>query len=238
MHVKHAELGCFAGPPMRCWNGRHSQTLIAEKASHPRLCRKRSPFPASATNASLRQTSRRLVLQLLGGVVIVSPIEKAAAYSSTYSPRKASGSLDEQKEAPRLYEEAKVVSTASGLRYFDISPGADTSVVAQEGSIVTCAYTSRLGGLNGVKLYSSYDMGRNFKFAVGDPNVVPGISEMVKGMHVGGKRRAVIPPTLGYRRTTMEPAIADFFAKRRLLSVLETQRDATIVVDVEILGIR
>lgn len=193
---------------------------------------------ATAAQCSLSgPSSRRAVLRILAGFVAGVPLSKALAYSSTYAPSKASGVVD-VKEAPRLYDGAQIVTTPSGLRYFDINIGPEANASIREGSIVTCAYTSRLGGLNGVKLDSSYDTGRDFKFTVGDASVVPGISEMVVGMRVGGKRRAVIPPKLGYRNAGMEPAITEFFAKRRLLSVLETQRDATIVVDVEILKVR
>lgn len=57
-------------------------------------------------------------------------------------------------------------------------------------------------------------------------------------MRVDGKRRAVVPPELGYKSANNLPAITEFFAKRRLDSVLNTNRDATIVVDVEILRIK
>lgn len=68
--------------------------------------------------------------------------------------------------------------------------------------------------------------------------VVPGLQEMIKTMHVGGKRRAVLPPSIGYQSATMKPTPADFPSMRRLRSVLETSRDATIVFDVELLKVK
>lgn len=96
----------------------------------------------------------------------------------------------------------------------------------------------RLGGLHGIKLDSSYDRGEDLRFTVGDANVISGVTEMVIGMRVGGKRRAVVPPELGYKSAKNQPVITEFFAKRRLDSVLNTNRDATIVVDVEILRVK
>lgn len=39
--------------------------------------------------------------------------------------------------------------------------------------------------------------------------VVPGLQEMIRTMHVGGKRRAVLPPSLGYQTAAMKPTPAD-----------------------------
>jgi FKBP-type peptidyl-prolyl cis-trans isomerase len=37
-----------------------------------------------------------------------------------------------------------------------------------------------------------------FKFTPGLSNIIPGFAEGVLGMKVGGKRRVIIPPALGY----------------------------------------
>jgi hypothetical protein len=160
--------------------------------------------------------------------------QTASAYSSPYSQ-----SPGADKELPvRLYDTRDVVETPSGLRYFDLLVGDLQKPSVAQGMHVACAYTTRLGGLNGVKLDSSSDKGEEFRFMVGDPNVVPGINEMMIGMHPGGKRRAVLPPNIAYVKADMQPSVKEFFARRRLLSVLNTNRDATIVVDVELLRVK
>jgi hypothetical protein len=160
--------------------------------------------------------------------------QSASAYSSPYSQ-----SPGADKELPiRLYDSRNVVETPSGLRYFDLLVGDLQKPSVTQGNHVACAYTTRLGGLNGVKLDSSSDKGEEFRFMVGDPNVVPGINEMLIGMHPGGKRRAVLPPNIAYVNSDMQPSVKEFFARRRLLSVLNTNRDATIVVDIELLRLK
>lgn len=136
------------------------------------------------------------------------------------------------ERAPRLYESATEVTTAEGLRYFDLAVGEGAEV--KEGATVILHYTSRLAGLNGIKLDSSRDGqggGEPYRFVVGDNDAVPGFDRALRGMHVGGKRRVLCPPDLAYTSPAQKPAVREFFAKRRLLSVINTNRDATIVFE-------
>jgi len=50
----------------------------------------------------------------------------------------------------------------------------------------------------GKKFDSSLDRGSPFEFLLGGRRVIAGWEEGVAGMKVGGKRRLVIPPHLGY----------------------------------------
>ncbi|CAN8062721.1 unnamed protein product [Agarophyton chilense] len=172
---------------------------------------------------------------ILAALSCMSPAA-ALAYSSPYKP-----SEKESKPLPERLYESKARSTvklASGLEYFDLAVGSGEE--AKQDSQVWIYYTSRLRGLNGIKLDSSYDdkFPTAFSFRVGDKSVVEGLSEMVLGMQVGGKRRAVLPPQIAYKSAEQRPVVKDFFAKRRLLSVLETRRDPTIVFDVELIKLR
>lgn len=89
-------------------------------------------------------------------------------------------------------------TTPSGLQYDDavIGPGA----AAQVGDQVTVHYTGWLleGGRPGRSFDSSVDRGEPFRFALGRGQVISGWDEGVQQMRVGGKRRLVIPPDLGY----------------------------------------
>ena len=88
----------------------------------------------------------------------------------------------------------KVVKTASGLKYEDMTPG--TGTPAKAGDQVGVWYTGTLE--NGTKFDSSRDRNEPFKFALGAGQVIKGWDEGVAGMKVGGRRKLTIPPDLGY----------------------------------------
>ena len=85
-------------------------------------------------------------------------------------------------------------TTASGLQYWDITPGTGAAAVA--GGPVTVHYTGWL--TTGEKFDSSLDHGQPFSFVLGAGQVIKGWDEGVSGMKVGGKRQLRIPPELGY----------------------------------------
>lgn len=89
---------------------------------------------------------------------------------------------------------AKAVTTDSGLRYEDIVVG--TGASPQRGHQVTVHYTGTLE--DGTKFDSSVDRGQPFTFQIGVGRVIRGWDEGVLTMKVGGKRKLVIPPQLGY----------------------------------------
>jgi peptidylprolyl isomerase len=79
--------------------------------------------------------------------------------------------------------------TASGLYYQDLAVG--TGAVVIVGDSATVGYAGWLPS------GTQFDAG-SFPFTVGVGRVVPGFDEGVLGMRVGGSRRLVIPPELGY----------------------------------------
>lgn len=87
-----------------------------------------------------------------------------------------------------------MTETASGLMYQDLVVG--DGEVAQAGDSVSVHYTGWLK--DGTKFDSSVDRGEPFVFHLGQGRVIPGWDEGVAGMRVGGKRKLVIPPELGY----------------------------------------
>ncbi len=87
-----------------------------------------------------------------------------------------------------------MTKTASGLYYVDEVVG--TGASAQSGKKVSVHYTGWLA--NGTKFDSSVDRGQPFGFTPGVGMVIAGWDEGVVGMKVGGTRKLVIPPSLGY----------------------------------------
>jgi FKBP-type peptidyl-prolyl cis-trans isomerase len=84
--------------------------------------------------------------------------------------------------------------TASGLRFVDVTEGQGEE--ASPGRAATVDYTGWL--TNGKKFDSSRDHGEPFTFTIGAQQVIAGWDEGVAGMRVGGRRKLVIPPDLGY----------------------------------------
>lgn len=89
-------------------------------------------------------------------------------------------------------------TTPSGLQYEDTTVGSGAE--ATPGAHVAVHYTGWLynNGVAGTKFDSSTDRGQPFRFSLGGGQVIRGWDEGVAGMKVGGTRRLVIPPELGY----------------------------------------
>ena len=89
-------------------------------------------------------------------------------------------------------------TTPSGLQFEDSVEGDGKQ--AQAGHDVTVHYTGWLwvDGDKTTKFDSSLDRSEPFEFELGAGMVIRGWDEGVQGMKVGGRRRLVIPPELGY----------------------------------------
>jgi FKBP-type peptidyl-prolyl cis-trans isomerase len=114
---------------------------------------------------------------------------------------------------------AAMKKTPSGLRYQDVTEGQGKEATA--GKPVSVHYTGWLP--NGEKFDSSRDRGQPFGFTLGAGQVIAGWDEGVAGMKVGGRRKLVIPPDLGYGTAGAPPDIPP---------------GATLVFDVELLDVR
>jgi peptidylprolyl isomerase len=105
-----------------------------------------------------------------------------------------------------------------GLQYGDLLTGTGPAPV--KGQSITVQYTGWL--TSGTQFDSSRQSGRTpFSFAIGTNAVIKGWDEGVITMHVGGKRRLVIPPALGYGATAngQIPANSTLVFEVELLSV-------------------
>lgn len=80
------------------------------------------------------------------------------------------------------------------LEITDMTVGNGAEAVA--GKTVDVHYTGWL--TDGTKFDSSLDRGKPFSFPLGGGRVIKGWDQGVAGMRVGGKRKLVIPPELGY----------------------------------------
>jgi len=87
-----------------------------------------------------------------------------------------------------------LTTTPSGLKYEDTQVG--TGASPSKGQKVSVHYTGTL--TDGKKFDSSRDRGQPFSFTIGVGQVIKGWDEGVLSMKVGGQRKLVIPPELGY----------------------------------------
>ena len=111
-----------------------------------------------------------------------------------------------------------MTTTPSGLQYRDDAVGEGQE--AKAGDRVSVHYTGTLQ--DGSKFDSSRDRGQPLQFPLGAGHVIKGWDEGVAGMKVGGRRKLVIPPSLGYGNDANGPIPAG----------------STLVFDVELCGVR
>ncbi len=115
------------------------------------------------------------------------------------------------------------VITPSGLKYIDSKVG--TGAQPNVGQTVTVNYTGMLP--HGKKFDSNEDPNFHhtepFTTQIGTGAVIKGWDEGIGSMHVGGKRRLIIPANLGYGAQGYPPDIPP---------------DATLIFDVELLAVK
>ena len=115
----------------------------------------------------------------------------------------ASGSLWAWASDPQDKKDEKVITTKSGLKYVELKEG--TGDEAKAGQTVEVHYTGWLK--DGTKFDSSKDRNKPFEFKLGAGKVIKGWDEGVAGMKVGGTRKLIIPPELGYGKRGYPGAI-------------------------------
>ena len=115
------------------------------------------------------------------------------------TPTPAAGSDDFNEGAGKT-----PVTFPDGLKIIDLRVGQGTATVVS-GSTVSVHYTGWLS--SGQKFDSSRDRGQPFQLTVGGGSVIPGWDEGLLGMKVGGRRKLIIPPALGYGDQGQPPTI-------------------------------
>lgn len=113
----------------------------------------------------------------------------------------------------------KVVQLEGGLQIQDLITGSGKEAVS--GRIITVNYSGMLA--DGKKFDSSYDRGQPFQFVLGAGQVIRGWESGVAGMKVGGKRKLIIPPALGYGDRNMGNGLIP--------------PNSTLIFEVELLGV-
>jgi peptidylprolyl isomerase len=129
---------------------------------------------------------------------IASNLPTTAVISTQTNSEKlpATANIAQSTNAQDLMTDNKenIITTPSGLQYVDIVEG--TGAMPKAGQAVEVHYTGTLE--DGTKFDSSLDRNQPFVFPIGTGRVIKGWDEGVMTMRVGGKRKLIIPPDLGY----------------------------------------
>jgi FKBP-type peptidyl-prolyl cis-trans isomerase len=102
-----------------------------------------------------------------------------------------------------MEQESEIITHSSGLQYQDLRAGEGVQV--QAGDTIAVHYVGRLE--DGTQFDSSIDRGEPFSLVIGTGSVIQGWDIGVPGMKVGGIRRLIIPPDLGYGTAGVPGAI-------------------------------
>ena len=165
--------------------------------------------PASGLLAALAVVALGLVTAC-GSAVPVTGLATSSTTCSTPGP---------QTQQDSFSTPVSLTAAPSGLRYGDVRVGCGREV--KTGDTVSVAYTGWLA--NGTKFDTSRAPGRQpISFVEGAGQVITGFDDGLLGMRVGGKRRIVIPPAMGFGAQGRPPVIPP---------------NATLVFDVEVVSV-
>lgn len=156
--------------------------------------------------------------------VVIKSVKLIGPFDRTKVESIVNSAIEEKGKALKSFVEKiekeagkNAVTTDSGLMYIDLTDG--DGATPEKTSKVEVHYTGWL--LDGSKFDSSVDRGQPFTFSL-TGGVIGGWLEGVATMKVGGKRKLIIPPALGYGSRGSGAKIPP---------------DSTLVFDVELLNI-
>ncbi|KAK7392567.1 hypothetical protein VNO78_21010 [Psophocarpus tetragonolobus] len=143
------------------------------------------------------------------------------------------------------------IPNSGGVKALDLLDG--SGEVPSDGDQVSIHYYGRLAAKQGWRFDSTYDHKDDngdpnpFVFVLGSGKVIAGIDVAVRSMKVGGIRRVIIPPSLGYQNTSQEPIPPNFFDRQRLFTTIfnptrlangEGSTLGTLIFDIELVSTR
>jgi hypothetical protein len=130
-----------------------------------------------------------------------------------------------------------VFKTKSGLQYIDLVEGKGPS--PRYGNFVSISYKGyvKLPDIKGkASKFDEFDADPAYLVKHGNGRTVPGLDEGIHTMKVGGKRRIIIPPKLGYVTSGLGPVPLGPYGRwklNRLLDKMIEVKGGNVIFDVE-----
>lgn len=135
-----------------------------------------------------------ILLSVVGGIIVFSYKKSSDSSLQTATPSATITSDTSEAGESFATPSGSPTMNTTELQIEDQKIG--TGETAVPGKKVTVNYVGTL--TNGSKFDSSYDRNQPFSFTLGAGEVIEGWDLGVEGMKVGGKRKLIIPPSLGY----------------------------------------
>jgi peptidylprolyl isomerase len=175
---------------------------------------------ATTDTTAMSQSTTTTTTQTTPPPMDTTAQQPAATQPATAQPQAAPLPAPEAKPTTIIKHKDTTI-TPSGLKYIDKKVGKGASPKNAEQTVVV-NYTGML--TNGKPFDSNVDpqFGHLQPFRTKLSQVVPGWTEGIATMKVGGKRRLIIPPDLGYGAQGMGDRIPP---------------NSTLIFDVELLGL-
>ncbi|XP_004497604.1 peptidyl-prolyl cis-trans isomerase FKBP17-1, chloroplastic [Cicer arietinum] len=196
-------------------------------------------YPCNINNMFARITRRPLSLSIISTTfsALIFSLPPPPSFSSSKFP------IADFYEIPN--------SGGVTVKALDLLLG--SGAVPSDGDQVEIHYYGRLAAKQGWRFDSTYDHKDEngdptpFVFVLGSGKVIGGVDVAVRSMKVGGIRRVIIPPSLGYQNTSQEPLPPNFFDRQRLFTTIfnptrlangEGSTLGTLIFDIELVGLR
>lgn len=128
----------------------------------------------------------------IAAATVAAAFLAGALSAGVVSAKTASAHKTPPKSAAKA---GKMVTLKDGLKYQDIIVGKGAAV--KVGQTVSVNYVGKLTS-GSVFDASSRHPGPPFSFPLGGGQVIKGWDEGVQGMRIGGQRKLIVPPALGY----------------------------------------
>ncbi len=158
--------------------------------------------PSTATTQKTTATTRKKTSTTAKPATPTATTGKTAATAAgkpvtpkTTTAKTGATTTMTHKTTPTAKPAETWITTGSGLKYQDVVVGKGPQ--PKPGDFVQVNYTGKF--LDGKVFDSSLNPGRTpFELHLGRGEVIPGWDEGLATMHVGGKRKLLIPPSLAY----------------------------------------